>query len=306
MSAPDRSLGQGSEAKVDPFETNVEGPVEANFQLDGIFGADPDGLIWKDLKEPVFISQGEVVGDDPLPTDGKDFLEPMMAEKRPVDIDGAPGLDGAACVVVGDVDPAEEFIGLGDGRYSGESKLFDQAVLVGQETSLDTSFGLGAQGEDHLDVQLAHGAGELGHGLRVPKVFIDGSLAIDLVDGVPVNVEGGGTTMEVQVGLDGGQEVEGVLHGDEHPEQDAACGVVDEDQEGAPGASALEPIVVAPIQLNQLPDRSPALPPSAMEFPLRPGVPQSDSDHSLTENGGRQEDLVELFELFIGERRAEV
>ena len=78
------------------------------------------------------------------------------------------GRDGATVIMGWEVNLFEEFVGLGHGGYSRQAKLFDESILVGFEPPLNAAFGLGAQGEDHVDVEFFHGAGELGERLLVP------------------------------------------------------------------------------------------------------------------------------------------
>lgn len=56
-------------------ETDVGGTIEVNFDEDGVFGPDPDGLICPELEEPVAKAKGEVVGDYTRDAQREDLLK---------------------------------------------------------------------------------------------------------------------------------------------------------------------------------------------------------------------------------------
>ena|SRR3989344_6658130 len=70
-------LGNGFEVKVAVFETNVRGTVETDFDEDGIFGTDSDGLVLVDLKELIVVTKGKVIGQGSFGAKGEDFVEPV-------------------------------------------------------------------------------------------------------------------------------------------------------------------------------------------------------------------------------------
>ena len=73
-------LGNKFEVQIVFFETKMGGAVEPDFHEDGIFGTDPDGLTVGDLEELIVKAQGEIVGENPFDSDGKDFVEPVGGE----------------------------------------------------------------------------------------------------------------------------------------------------------------------------------------------------------------------------------
>lgn len=121
------------------------------------------------------------------------------------------GRSGEARVVLGEVNGAKEFVGVGDRGDISEAELLDKAILEGAEKAFDASLGLGREGGENLDVELAHGAAELGEWRDILKILIDGGLLVDAVDGVSIDVEGAGAGMLKEVGFSGGEQMEGIL-----------------------------------------------------------------------------------------------
>lgn len=101
-------MGEGLEGKVNPFESQVRRLVQPRFDLDGVFGSDPEGLFGQYLEETVLKAEREVVGDDAWGPEGEDFVEVVCFQKGPVCVVGRGGFDGATTVMIGDVDVAEE------------------------------------------------------------------------------------------------------------------------------------------------------------------------------------------------------
>ena len=67
----------GFEIKVMVFEAQMGRTVKADFDKDGVFWTDSDGLIFEDLKELIVKAEGEVVGEGSICAEGKDFLKPV-------------------------------------------------------------------------------------------------------------------------------------------------------------------------------------------------------------------------------------
>lgn len=160
----------------------------------------------------------------------------MVFHQRAVGIARISRFNGATPVVIRDINLTEELIGLWDRGNTSQAKLFDKTVLVSIKAPFDASFRLRAIGTGDLNTEFIHGASKLGHGLVVAKLFFNGGLAVDFVDGVLVDIEGDRTAPGQEVRLCGFHEVEGIFHGNEFGVQDLAGGVVDEDQEDERGA----------------------------------------------------------------------
>jgi len=216
------------------------------------------------------------------------------------------GFNGAAAVVVGDISVLEERVGLFNRGNAGQAELFDQAVLVGEKPAFDTALGLRGVGAKDLDIQVVHGAGELGDGLIITEFFFNGGLAVDLVDGVFIDIKSGGSSPAEEVSARGGEEFQGILNGDEFAVEYAAGGIVYEDQEDAAGPTALEPVMIGAIQLNELAQGGAAFPPGSVLGGKSPGFVKRFTDHPLTQGKGRKMNSMIFREFFIGEGGAKV
>lgn len=284
----------------------MERSIEADFDEDVVSGPYADGLFLGKLKEAVFEAEREVVGDDTRGPEGENLVEVLGFQEGFVGVCGVSWFDGATVVMVRDVDVAKEDVGLFHGGDSGQTELFDQTVLVGTEVSFHATLGLRGVGADDLDVEVVHGACELCDGGIVPELLFDGGLAIDLVDGVFVDVEGDGSSPAAEVIVGSGHEVESVFNRDKATEEDFACSVVDKDQEGAAWSASLEPIVIRTIQLDQFTDGSPAFAPSAVFRGGSSGFVEAFFDHCFSKDKGREVNFFDFFEFFIGKGRTEV
>lgn len=83
--------------------------------------------------------------------------------------------------------------------------------------------------------------------------------------------------------------------------------IVDEDQQGAARAAALEPVVMRPVDLDQLPE--PRTPLADLEHtfsPPTPRLPQPQADLNLPHRLHRHRDPLVLAELLGSQRRTEV
>ena len=69
------AFGDGLETQIAIFETDMGGPVEADFEEDGVLGPDPDGLIFEELEELFAEAEGEIVGEDALDAQGEDPVQ---------------------------------------------------------------------------------------------------------------------------------------------------------------------------------------------------------------------------------------
>ena len=278
--------------------------VQACFDQDGVFRSDSDGLIHQDLKEALLARQGIVVGQDARRAHREDFVQTMGSEQGTMSLGGVGGRDGEPGIMGGEISFPEELIGgffVGDSR---QAKLFDQAILMRVEGAFYAAFGLRAVGANDIYPQLGHGTGELGDGGGVLEFFFKRGVAIDLIDGVFINIEGHGTSVAAQVGLGGGQKGQSVLHIDELGVEQPAGGVVDIENQDAPWSTPFEPVVVAPIQLGQFPDARPTLAPGTMRRGVFAGFPKSFPNHSMAQDRGRQSQGMVLEEFFVGKRRA--
>ena len=280
--------------------------IQANFNENLVFGPHTDRLIRQDLKEAVLESDGKVVEYGPFRAQGEDFFQPMRWKKRPMSIGAVGWINGAAGIVVRDIDFPEEFVGCFHGGNAGQAQFLDQAILMGSEAALHAALGLRAVGGDDFDVELFHGAGKLSDGIEIPQFLFDGRLEIDLVDRIFINVEGDGAAMAQQIGLRRAQQGQSILDMNELAVEDAAGGVVDVDDQDAAWSSSLKPIMIGAIELLQHAHAGPALAPgSVFRFGLL-GLPDSVPDHSTTQSGDGNVDSMQLLELFIGKGRAEV
>jgi hypothetical protein len=57
------------------FESKVDGAVESDFNEDGVFRANPDGLVLGELEELVFKTEREIISDHARGSEGKDLRE---------------------------------------------------------------------------------------------------------------------------------------------------------------------------------------------------------------------------------------
>lgn len=294
-------FGDGDGVQIKIFESDMEGAVESDFNEDGMSGADADDLILEKLEEFVFEAECEVVGDNAGGPHGEDLVEVLGFQEGPVGVGWTGWFDGATAVVIGDVNVAEETVRFLDGRDGCQAELFDEPILMGEESPLDTPLGLWRMGANDLNVEVIHGAGELGDGGIIPKFFFNSGLSVDLVDGIFIDVEGDGTSVKAEIVAGGGHEVQGVFDRDEAGEENFAGGIVNEDQQDASRAAPFEPVVVGTVKLDELADGRPALAPGSVFGRRPPGFVEPLFDHSLTNDRDGQAQAMDFQELFFGE-----
>lgn len=70
---------------------------------------------------------------------------------------------------------------------------------MGFKAALHAAFGLGAVGGDDLNAKFLHCPGELRERLFIPELFFDSGLAVDLVNGIFINVESHWAAMLKQI-----------------------------------------------------------------------------------------------------------
>ncbi len=157
-----------------------------------------------------------------------------------------------------------------------QPQLLHEAVLQCAVGAFDTTLGLTGVGAQDLDVQLSQGTAELRHALTALGALVHGS-----EDGVLVGVERDRASVGVEIAAQRGEVRVCALAGNEAQLHQPACSVVDEHQQRAGLAAALEPAVIAAVDLNQF---AIALPSQArlMEGPaLLAGQPQAIRRHPL-------------------------
>jgi hypothetical protein len=154
-----------------------------------------------------------------------------------------------------------------------------------------------------MSMLLAESAAELAHALGTAC----GALGVDAEDAVLVAVERDRLPVALQV-RDGGPEVvESRLGLDEAQLHQIARRVVDVDQQRAARPTAFEPRVVAAVDLDELAVALAAIPRLVrLGYALVPRDPQPSRPHPGPERLPGHADAVQLPELLLGERRAEV
>ena len=207
-----------------------------------------------------------------------------------------------ALVVGGDELRQERVAGL-HGRDAPQPELLHQPVLQRLVHPLDAPLGLRGVGADDLDVELGERAAELRHATGSASRV----LSSHPEDGVLVAVEGRRAPVPRQVGARRGEVVEGRLRTDEPQLHEVTGGVVHEDEQGAAGAAALEPLMVAAVYLDQLAQaRSPVARLVGMPPALAAREPDPGRRHPLAQGLAADGQVVALEELLARQRRPEV
>lgn len=277
-----RRFRDGFKGQVGVFETKVDRAIQAEFEADFILGTDAQGLMRQHLEESVLESQGEIVGELAVGLNTEDFIE-LICEgaKRPMGIDGRDRGDRIMRVMGREVEVPQEAVGGDLGGYAGQAQFFDEPILVGIEAALDASFGLWGVGADHLDIEFFHGASELGNGLEILQFFVDGGLAVDLVDRVFVDIVGDRPAMTAQVGAGRAQKGQRVFNVHKLGVKNPAGGVINIDDEHAARPASFEPVMVRPVELDQHAYAVAALAPRPVANPGAMCFPEPCLDHAL-------------------------
>lgn len=212
-------------------------------------GANNHRLFRQDLEEGVVEAESEIVAHNAVMVKGEDPVEVVAFEHRPVSVRGIGRGDGAAAVMIGNISVPEEPIGLFDGGDAAQPKLFDQAVLMGSESPLDTTFRLRAVGLDDFDIELRHGPAELSERILPVELLIYAHRPVDDIHRVFVDVEGTRPATPLDIGAGSGHEVQRVFNRDKLAMKNAAGGVVDVDDQDAARAATFEPVVIGAVEL---------------------------------------------------------
>ena len=199
--------------------------------------------------------------------------------------------------------PGEERRGGGRGGEALEAELFHQPILQRAVGALDPALRLRALGAEAVDVELAEGAPALGE----PGAALGAVAGLDVEDAQPVAVERHRLAVPLEVAPGRLEGVEGRLGRREAELHQPAGRIVDVDQQRAARAAALEPSVLAAVDLDELAQTGAAL---AWRItapgPLRPGHPEARRTHPPPQRLDRAHEGVLLGELLVGERGAEV
>ncbi len=189
-----------------------------------------------ELVLPVLVLEGEVFRELSGLLQAEDQVEfPGAMLNRPMGIDGVVGKDGEARVVGADK-VGEEGVGGFESRDSRETQFLDQAILKGLVGPFYPALGLGRVSVDGLDIESSEGPGEGGR----PTLTVG---LVHAEDTTLVGVEGYRTAVLSQVDPEGFPIGLGRLGGGKMQGHPFARGIVDEHDQGAVRATALEPVV---------------------------------------------------------------
>ena len=190
----------------------------------------------------------------------------------------------------------------GDAR---EAQLGDQAVLEGLPGALDAPLRLRRVGQDELNAQFLKRPGELGRVAPAAALLLQalGVLGSALEDTMPVAVEGQRDAVPVDDLLEHDQVAVGVLLLPEQGEGDRPGGVVHGADERQVGAAALQPVVPAPVDLQQHPLLGVALPSTvALGRPAAARTADAPGQQDPPDGGAGQADALPLRQ-HLGEMR---
>ncbi len=223
----------------------------------------------------------------------------FLVQDRPVDFVGVPGRHRETPVIVLD-EGRQEGVGGVEVTDVPEPEFLDQPILQGLVGSFHPSLRLWAVGVDRLDIQSLQGTGERGQFALALRV-------IDPEDAVPVGVQGHRAPMLAQILRQGFHVGAGGLSRNQTQRQQAAGGIVDEDDEGARFSTVLEPGVGGTINLYQFsktgPTRAARMGPS---LPALLGLPESVGDHPSAQGLGTEVEIVSLGPLLAGQGGTEI
>ena len=194
---------------------------------------------------------------------------------------------------------AQPFVGLLDACDALQPQCFAQAVLQRLEQPLHPALGLWRVGADGLDVKLQQRALEL----RRLGVFGVGFGE----DAVAVAVQGQRRAVALYDLVQHGEVRLGGFLWRELRAKHLACSVVDEGDQAALVSTALEPVVVAAVDLHQLAHAGAALARAVHALgPAQPGLPQPGFDYPAAERLGAVDKAVISRQVLARQLGAEV
>src|SRR5258706_7189242 len=119
----------------------MSGSIKSEFNGDLIFGFHPERLIFEKLEELILKSDGVIVGENPFGLNGKNLIQMVGFKKRPMNVGGIGWFDGAASVVVGNINIPQKAIGRFESRNSSQPQFFDQPILMSFKAAFNAAFG---------------------------------------------------------------------------------------------------------------------------------------------------------------------
>ena len=140
-----------------------------------------------------------------------------------------------------------------DAGDAGQAHLLDQPILQGPVGALHPTLGLRGRGVNELDAQPLGDAAELGQAVAALRLF-----GVDAENAVPIRIEGQRQAVRQHVRLQRLQIGLGGLRRGKLQTRQPPGGVVDEHDQRAARPPALEPIVRAPVDLDEFAKARPA------------------------------------------------
>jgi len=242
-------------------------------------------------------ADGVVVGHLASLLDAQDRGQVHRAVHGPMGVVGAARLDCAPSVEPRQELLIEDIVGLFHRGGTGKPQFLDQPVLRRPVEAFDTPLGLRAVGPDPLDIQLFQRPGDLCLGRPL-------ALGLTPEDAVTVGVDGHHPPVLAKVSL---QEVHVAFSrlGRVKSRHDLAGGVVDHHQQGHARRTTFQPVVMAPVGLDQLPAACPAWPTGAVLLTLASSRQEAFGLQPATQRLARNDQPL-VGQLLRGERGAEV
>jgi hypothetical protein len=182
---------------------------------------------------------------------------------------GRRGVRGRAAKrrVVGGQEAGDQIVvGGGEGADAGQAEFVHQAVLQRAIGPLAPATGLGRVAQDVFDAERLQGPADLGEACPIGRTVGGGGM-----DGPvgPIGIEGARHAVLRAHRPQGGHDGVGALPAlDELGIEDLLRRIVHDYEQGVPrGRGERQPAVAAPIEVQQLPETGPRLPPSAVASP---------------------------------------
>src|SRR6266478_3694057 len=238
----------------------------------------------------------QVAGHRPLLLPAEDAGEVLVAAQRPVGVVGVLRRASETLVVVRHELRQERIPGF-HRRDAAQAQFLDQPVLQRLVHPLDAALCLRRIRADDVDVELGQGAPEL----RDAPGPARRALVVHAEDAVLVAVEGHRLAVARKIPAGRREVVERRFALHEAQLHHAPGGVVHVDQQGAARPAALEPGVLAPVDLHQLAEALAPVP-RLVRRPrlLTPGNPDAGADEPRPERLPGYSDIVQLEELLAG------
>src|SRR6266404_5675336 len=157
-----------------------------------------------------------------------------------------------AAVVVGQ-EVVKDLVGGTQIRCTGQAEFAGEAVLKGAPEAFDAALGLGTLGSDVGDAQLLPSAAKLRGLAATGKLFFHRPvLVIADEDTVAVAIQAERYAEAAQQAVEQEKITARVFGGEEFGNQDFACGVVQECEQGKLRAAILQPVVQASVEQQHL------------------------------------------------------